>query len=67
MQPAVPLWLHYLRGRRRRHSRRRALFGNDTLAPLLGDSVALDLKIDGVGPDRCDGGEVEQAGNPAER
>jgi hypothetical protein len=34
---------------------------------LLGDSVALDLKIDGVGPDRCDGGEVEQAGNPAER
>jgi hypothetical protein len=34
---------------------------------LLGDSVALDLKIDGVGSDGCDGGEVEQAGNPAER
>jgi hypothetical protein len=35
--------------------------------PLLDDSVALGLKIDVVGPDRCDGGEVEQAGNPAER
>jgi hypothetical protein len=34
---------------------------------LLGDSVALDLRIGGVGSDRCDGGEIEQAGNPAER